>query len=114
MLVQRVQTDECQPEKSFMKKFFSFIVLLSLFFSFGCNKTNSSLSIQGTWELRHLEGGFRAPGSPTDFAPRNGNIPKFTSNTYQHYSEGQLSGTVSLQKRRTMLSQQEKKWTHSF
>ena len=91
--MQRFQTDDCQPEKYIMKKISSFIILFSLFFFFGCNKTNSSLSLQGTWELRHLDGGYRAPGSPTDFAPGNGNIWKFTSGTYQYFSEGELSGT---------------------
>ena len=96
--MQRFQTDECQPEKYFMKKFFSFIELVSLFFFFGCNKTNTSSSIQGTCELRHVEGGFRTPESPTDFAPGNGTIWKFTDKTYEYYSDGQFSGTGSFTK----------------
>lgn len=78
-----------------MKKNFSLVVLFSLVFIFGCNKSNTSLSIQGTWELRHSEGGYGPPNRNPDFAPGNGNIWKFTSNTYQYYINGELSGTGS-------------------
>ncbi len=94
MVVQRFEIYTCQLGKVSMKKILPLVVLLFLFI-FSCSKTNTPISIEGAWELRHLEGGYRAPGSPTDFATGNGNIWTFTNNIYQSRINGQLSGTGS-------------------
>lgn len=78
-----------------MKRIVPVIFLFLLSFILGCNKPNSSTSIQGAWELRHVEGGYRAPGANPDFPPGNGNIVIFTANTYKYYSNGQLSSSGS-------------------
>ncbi len=68
-----------------------------------CTKTNIetvSNSIKGTWELRHVEGGYRAPGTNPDYPPGNGTIWKFTDSTYQYYGSGPLlaQGSYTLTK----------------
>jgi hypothetical protein len=68
-----------------------------------CKKNHKELisgRLQGVWELRHVEGGFRAPGTSPDYAPGNGNMWKFSDSTYQYYVNGQLSvqGSYTLTK----------------
>lgn len=80
---------------------FFFLALFTLILS--CKKNDHetySNSIKGSWELRHVAGGFRAPGQSPDYAPGNGDIWKFSDSTYQHYSNGQLSdeGSYTLTK----------------
>ncbi len=71
----------------------SFLFLLTFLVS--CKKTSTSaISIQGVWELRHLEGGYGPGGSP-DFKSGNGYIWKFRDSTYQQYSNGQLTSSDS-------------------
>jgi hypothetical protein len=77
---------------------FSYLTL-SIFLLCSCKKNNADTekdeaenpgSVSGSWELRVLYGGYRAPGASPYFAPGNGNIWKFTDSTYQYYGNRQL------------------------
>jgi hypothetical protein len=54
---------------------------------------NSPVSLQNSWELRYVYGGYRAPNSNPNYAPGNKNIWKFMDSTYQQYSGGVLQKT---------------------
>jgi hypothetical protein len=82
----------------FMKHIRPLIVFALVIFTAGCKKNNTetvSNSIKGTWELRYVVGGYRAPGANPDYASGNGNIWEFSDSTYQYYANSQLLGQGS-------------------
>ena len=49
-----------------------------------CDKEERLQSkLEGTWELRHIEGGYRPANSPVDYEPGNGNMLIFDGNKFQ-------------------------------
>ncbi len=72
-----------------MKNFLKLALIFIMITSVSCDKEERLQSkLEGTWELRHIEGGYRPVNSPVDYAPGNGNILEFDGNKFQ-----QLSGT---------------------
>jgi hypothetical protein len=60
-------------------------LILMVITSVSCDKEERLQSkLEGTWELRHIEGGYRPANSPSDYEPGNGNILKFDGNKFQY------------------------------
>ena len=77
------------------------IIILSLMITLaGCEKERLENRLEGTWELRHLNGTFLAPGKLGDYPPGNGDIYKFNGNDFEHQVGGKItdSGTYSVVK----------------
>ena len=75
----------------------SIILFLALpFFLAGCNKdsTNTSNSIEGSWELVRISGSRPIINYPAG----NGNVLKFTNSTYEAFENGSLEkrGTYTI------------------
>ncbi|PTX19574.1 hypothetical protein C8N40_104306 [Pontibacter mucosus] len=70
-----------------------FAILCLLFLLTGCEKDNADLletsqtenSLVGTWELRTVSGGWTGT---TEYKPGNGNIYRFTKDTYERITDG--------------------------
>ena len=62
----------------------------------GCKKVSEGDSLIGAWELRQSTGGMTPAVS---YSPGNGNILKFTDNSYELYTNSQFtrSGSYTLQ-----------------
>lgn len=76
-----------------MRRLFLLICLSAIILSLNsCKKSggNNNQSLPGSWELRYLEGGYILSIQTGSYPPGNGNIYKFTDNSYWHYSGGQL------------------------
>jgi hypothetical protein len=89
--------------KTYMKIALIFIVIIFV----SCDKEERlQLKLEGSWELRHIEGGYRPVNSPVDYAPGNGNILKFEGNKFQQTSGTQpgISGTYTIIKEEAKLS----------
>jgi hypothetical protein len=79
------------------------VLLFCLFvFSASCKKdtSNSRGEINGTWELRGVEGGFRDPSVTIDVSPGNGTTWSFRDTTFEYRNAGQLSRAGSFTKSR--------------
>lgn len=79
-------------------KLFAFIIL---FVAAGCDKEQSlENKLSGSWELRHIKGGFRPVGDPSDYPAGNGRIIIFEGDSFQTFYNGNLSnsGTYSIVK----------------
>ncbi|WP_276359666.1 hypothetical protein [Daejeonella sp. H1SJ63] len=90
-----------------MKIFLNIVLVFIVFVSGSCNKEGKLLSkLEGTWELRHIEGGFRPINSPSDYAPGNGILLKFEANTFQQSTGAQtdVSGTFTIVKEEVNLN----------
>lgn len=71
-----------------MKNILKKIVGITLFLAIAsCEKKSVSDELNGTWELRHIEGIQVARVDPT-FKPGNGNLLKFDGQNYERYYEG--------------------------
>lgn len=92
-----------------MKKILSLCLLVILLNMLpGCSKDSdpapvinpAAVTLQNTWELRSVYGGYRIPGTSPNTNPGNKNIWKFTDTTYQQYANGVLyvSGKYTLTK----------------
>jgi hypothetical protein len=51
------------------------------------------LSLQNTWELRILNGGYGPPNRNPNYAPGNGIMWKFMDSTYERYNKGVVHQT---------------------
>lgn len=77
------------------------LCLLLILAGFACtgkkemaNEPSTSVSLTGTWELRQAQAGMM----PTaEYSAGNGNRWQFTDATFQHYTDGTLSGSGSYQ-----------------
>lgn len=76
----------------------SFVLMLTAVFV-SCKKKGDEASLDGEWELRHVNGIQVANVSP-DFAPGNGNILKFHQGKMEKFSNGKLvdSSSYTVQK----------------
>jgi hypothetical protein len=103
------------PQPDFMKTIVSLVLLFMLLnLQSACTKgddaqivvdpvltsNNGPVSLQNSWELRSLYGGYSAPNRNPNYAPGNKNIWKFMDSTYKQYSGGVLrkTGTYTLTK----------------
>jgi len=81
------------------------IALILMVFTFvSCDKEERLQSkLEGTWELRHIEGGYRPANSPSDYEPGNGNILIFDGNKFQykHGVQAAINGTYTVIKEET-------------
>lgn len=78
--------------------YFRLAFILSGFLFLSCKKDRDQFpAISGSWELRTV---YNGQGGAINYPPGNGNLLKFTSTTYQEYSNGTLekSGTYQLMK----------------
>ncbi|MDB5231107.1 MAG: hypothetical protein JWN76_1912 [Chitinophagaceae bacterium] len=80
------------------------LLLFSLFSFESCGKKQKAVSatvtpgiLRGVWELRHINGGFRAPG---DFAPGNGYVYEFSDSAFKHFEQQKVNdqGSYSIMK----------------
>lgn len=73
--------------------------LLLVLITSACSDKNQGVSLDGTWELRHVIG-IQVAGVSPDFKPGNGNIYKFKDQTFEKWSDGARisSGTFKLNK----------------
>lgn len=83
-----------------MKKLFTLALILTIFSYLGCKKDlpyDPNIDLEGTWELRASVGG-QAAGVPSEVAPGNGNLMKFTGKNYEKMADGKLvkAGTYTL------------------
>lgn len=83
-----------------MNKIFYIAITALLFMAAGCKKDHEEKnndSVMGTWELRHIYGGFNPVN---DFPAGNGSTLEFKDSTFKRYRNGQLiqSGTYELVK----------------
>ncbi len=84
-----------------MKLYLKVLLFLLSALTITCKKeSHFEHKLIGTWELRHLYGGFREAGSPSNYAAGNGNIIKFDGREFQKFSQGQLrsSGRYTIKK----------------
>jgi len=71
-----------------MKLSLKIALILMVITSVSCDKEERLQSkLEGTWELRHIEGGYRPANSPSDYEPGNGNTLKFDGNKFQQNTE---------------------------
>ena len=75
---------------------FSLLLLISVF---SCKKETNESTIEGSWELRRVDGG-NIGGLKSDYEPGNGNILKFSGAKYERYASGKLvdQGTFTLER----------------
>lgn len=81
-----------------MKNILSLVILFTFLFCFtGCKKASLEKGINGTWELRHVEGG-QIPNADPNYKSGNGDIYKFDNQNFERYDKGKLitSGTFVL------------------
>jgi hypothetical protein len=83
------------------------LLVLVVIAASGCEKNNTELLLSGNWELRSSINGLT--GAATDYPPGNGSILKFSKNTYQIFSAGQLvkSGSYAIIKEINPLTKAE-------
>jgi hypothetical protein len=82
-----------------MKKILTLSFSLLLIFSLiSCKKKEQESNLQGSWELRRIEG-IQVAGVDPNFKSGNGNVLKFNGNNYEWYNENKLqsSGTFTIQ-----------------
>jgi hypothetical protein len=74
-----------------MKNFIKALFLVLMISVLSCKKEERLESrLEGSWELRHILGGFRIADSPSDFPAGNGNIIKFEGANYERWAEGNM------------------------
>jgi hypothetical protein len=66
------------------------IKIILLFVAVAASACNNNLysekdvnSLEGSWELRSIKGGFRQPRAPSDFEPGNGTVIKFDGDKFE-------------------------------
>src|SRR5690606_18095318 len=65
-----------------------------LFVITGCDKESRlKTKLEGTWELRSIEGGFRPAGDPSEFGPGNGRTMQFDKGSFKTTFPGQAPNT---------------------
>jgi len=82
-----------------MKKFLTLsISLLLLFCVISCKKKSAESNLNGSWELRRIEG-IQVAGVDPNFKPGNGNKLIFTDRNFEWYDSNTLkmSGTFTIQ-----------------
>ncbi|MDP2413245.1 hypothetical protein [Daejeonella sp.] len=82
-----------------MKLSLKIALIFIVFTSVSCDKEERLQSkLEGTWELRHIEGGYRPANSPSDYEPGNGNILKFDGNKFQqkYGTNPAINGTYTI------------------
>lgn len=90
-----------------MKNCLKIALIFIMITSVSCAKEERLQSkLEGSWELRHIEGGYIPVNSPVDYEPGNGNILKFEGNKFQQLSGTQpgISGTYIIIKEEAKLS----------
>lgn len=79
--------------------FYTAIMICLLLSAVGCKKKSAVTNLDGTWELKHING-LQVAGANPDFEAGNGNLLKFDGQNFEKYDQGKLvySGTFSLKK----------------
>lgn len=79
--------------------FYTSVIICLLMSAAGCKKKSAETNLNGTWELRHINGIHVAGVSP-DFPAGNGNLLEFNGQEYKRYIDGKVvsSGSFSLKK----------------
>ncbi|MBE7177497.1 MAG: hypothetical protein INR69_13895 [Mucilaginibacter polytrichastri] len=78
-----------------MMKICQFLVIAFLLFS-ACKKDKNNVSpdsLNGTWELRQINGGWTSG----EFQPGNNNIIQFSGTSFERYDEGKRTVTGTFQ-----------------
>ncbi len=71
--------------------------LIVLFTVISCSKKTTGPDLNGTWELRHIEG-IQVAGTDPNFKAGNGNYFKFDGQNFEKYNDGKKteSGSFSI------------------
>lgn len=75
-----------------MKKLSTLALIFTMFLFLGCKKDlpyDPKISLVGTWELRASVGG-QIAGVPSEVAPGNGNLLKFSEKNYEKIIDGKI------------------------
>lgn len=83
----------------FMKISLKIALIFTVIAFVSCDKEERLQSkLEGTWELRHIEGGYRPANSPSNYEPGNGNILKFDGNKFQqkYGNNPAINGTYTI------------------
>ena len=100
-----------------MKHLFKLTLSLLLIVSISsCKKEVNQSALDGSWELRETNGGYRIAGSESTYPPGNGTIIKFSGSTYEKYTAGKLvdNGTITIQKEKKKVNNDEANFSISF
>ncbi|MCC9070715.1 hypothetical protein LNQ49_03750 [Flavobacterium sp. F-65] len=89
-----------------------FVVLLTIV---NCEKKPVSNELDGSWELRYIEGIQVADADPV-FKPGNGNLLKFEGHKYERYSEGnkEEDGTFTISPEDTTINNRKANYSITF
>jgi len=82
--------------KKILTRSLCMLLLLSVI---SCKKKSAESTLNGTWELRYIEG-IQIAGADPNFKAGNGNVLKFSESNYERYADHKLidSGTFTFQK----------------
>lgn len=83
-----------------MRKIITLVLISIVSFFLSCKKDlplDPKIDLEGTWELRASVGG-QIAGVPSEVAPGNGNLMKFSGKNYEKIADGKLikAGTYTL------------------
>ncbi|MCV9928593.1 hypothetical protein OIU83_13070 [Flavobacterium sp. LS1R49] len=80
--------------KNIFKLTLPFMLLLTII---SCQKNSASDELNGTWELRHIEG-IQVAGVDPNFKAGNGNLFKFEGQNFEKYNDGKKveTGTFTI------------------
>lgn len=95
-----------------------FILSLSMFLLISvssCKKEANESTLEGSWELRRVDGG-NVAGLKSDYAAGNGNILKFSGANYERYVEGKVvdRGTFKIEREKQKINNSESNFTITY
>ncbi|WP_158800317.1 hypothetical protein [Pedobacter sp. L105] len=89
-----------------MKRSLTLSLILFMFITvMSCKKKSAETNLNGSWELRYLEG-IQVPNVDPNFKAGNGNILKFSDHNFERYENGKLvqTGTFTFQPEKTTVN----------
>ncbi|MCD0476306.1 hypothetical protein LPB87_18095 [Flavobacterium sp. EDS] len=91
------------------------IPLVVLFTIVSCQKKSALEELNGSWELRHIEG-IQVANADPNFKPGNGNLLKFEGQKYERYYEGKKEedGTFTITPEDTTINNRKANYSIMF
>jgi hypothetical protein len=88
------------------------VVLLTIM---SCEKKSVLEELNGSWELRHIEG-IQVANVDPNFKPGNGNLLKFEGQKYERYYDGKKeeSGTFTITPENTTINNRKANYSITF
>lgn len=98
--------------KNSVKIKIAFIFLVALG---ACKKKSAESRLDGTWELRHVDG-IQVTGVSPDYGTGNGIIIKFRDHSYEGYKDGKVveSGTFTTQPEVVKINNSQSNYSITF